>query len=120
VTPRLWIEVAETGALKHLAGIRDLCRELKAFHCRIGFEHFGHHFDQIGRLHDLGLDYLKIDASFIRGIEGNAGNAAFLKGVTGIAHSIGLQVFAEGVATQAELDALLNLGFDGATGPAVS
>lgn len=119
VTSRLWIEVAETGALKHFGAFRDLCRELKAFDCRVGLEHFGYHFDQIGLLHDLGLDYLKIDASFIRGIESNVGNQAFLKGLCGIAHNIGLQALAEGVATQAELDTLKKLGFDGATGPAI-
>jgi len=87
--------------------------------CRVGLEHFGHHFSQIGVLHDLGLDYLKVDASFVRGVDANAGNAAFLKGLCGIAHNIGLQVLAEGVATEAELAALQGLGFDGATGPAI-
>jgi diguanylate cyclase (GGDEF)-like protein len=119
MTPRLWIEVAETGALKHLGAFRDLCRDLKVLGCHVGLEHFGYHFDQIGLLHDLGLDYLKVDASFIRGIDSNAGNQAFLKGLCGIAHNIGLQVLAEGVATNAELLALTALGFDGATGPAI-
>lgn len=119
VVPRLWLEVSESGALQHLAGLRELCRALKVRGCRIGLEHFGHHFSQIGMLHDLGLDYLKVDASFIRGVEANAGNAAFLKGLCSIAHNIGLQVLAEGVATGAELAALIELGFDGATGPGV-
>ena len=35
----------------------------------MGIEHFGRQFSEIGCLHDLGLDYLKIDASFIRGLE---------------------------------------------------
>jgi EAL domain-containing protein (putative c-di-GMP-specific phosphodiesterase class I) len=82
-------------------------------------EHFGHRFSQIGQLHDLGLDYLKVDASFVRGIDSNAGNSAFLKGLCSIAHNIGLQVLAEGVSTTEELQALEKLGFDGATGPAV-
>ena len=119
VTSRLWLEVTESGALKHLDQFRPLCRELKRLGCRVGLEHFGHQFSQIGQLHELGLDYLKVDASFIRGIDSHAGNAAFLKGLTGIAHNIGLQVLAEGVATEAELAALVALGFDGATGPAV-
>ena len=118
-TSRLWIEVAEIGALKHLSAFRDLCRELKAFGCHVGLEHFGYHFDQIGLLHDIGLDYLKVDASFIRGIDSNVGNQAFLKGLCGIAHNIGLQVLAEGVATEVELLTLTVLGFDGATGPVI-
>lgn len=116
---RLWMEVPETSAYKHFETFRYLCRVLKAAGCQVGLEHFGYHFSQIGSLHDLGLDYLKIDSSFIRDIDKNSGNAVFLKGLTGIAHNIGLQVLAEGVVSQAELQALVALGFDGATGPAI-
>ncbi|MDD2684804.1 MAG: EAL domain-containing protein [Gallionella sp.] len=117
--PRLWLEIAESGAFKHYDAFRNFCLEVKTLHCRIGLEHFGRQFSQIGLLHDLGLDYLKIDASFVRGLEDNPGNQSFLRGVCSIAHGIGLQVFAEGVANQPELNALYTLGFDGATGPAI-
>ncbi len=116
---RLWIEVAEEGAFKHLDAFRSLCSSVKALGCYVGLEHFGHRFSQIGQLHDLGLDYLKVDSSFVRGIDGNAGNSAFLKGLCSIAHSIGLQVLAEGVSTAEEFQTLETLGFDGATGPAI-
>lgn len=118
--PRMWLEVSEIGALRHLGTFRELGVALKAAGCRIGLEHFGHQFSQIGQLHDLGLDYLKVDSSFVRGLDSNRSNAAFLNGLTGIVHGIGLQVFAEGVATREELLAVADLGFDGATGPAIS
>jgi len=116
---RLWLEVAEGGAFRHFDAFRSFCQDLSGTGCRIGLEHFGRQFSQIGQLHDLGLDFLKIDASFIQGIEANPGNQAFLKGLCGIAHSIGLQVFAEGVVSSAELEALKLVGLDGATGPAI-
>jgi diguanylate cyclase (GGDEF)-like protein len=119
VVHRLWLEIAEEGAFRHLPAFRILCHKLKSLRCRVGLEHFGHRFSQIGELHDLGLDYLKVDSSFVRGIESNAGNAAFLKGLCSIAHNIGLQVIAEGVSTSAEMQTLLLLDFDGMTGPAV-
>lgn len=119
LAPRLWLEVAESGALKYMEEFRGLVRGLKSAGCHVGLEHFGHQFSQIGALHALGLDYLKVDSSFVRGIETHAGNAAFLKGLCSIAHNIGLQVLAEGVTTQAEWDAVKELGFDGATGPGV-
>jgi EAL domain-containing protein (putative c-di-GMP-specific phosphodiesterase class I) len=86
---------------------------------KIGIEHFGQNFEQVSLLHDLGVNYLKVDASFIRGIESNPGNQSFLKGLTSIAHSIGVLVIAEGVLTEQEVEMLRNLDFDGATGPAV-
>lgn len=118
-TARLWLEVSEAGALAHFDGFRALCLALRHAGCQMGIEHFGRQFSEIGRLHDLGLDYLKVDASFIRGLETNTGNQAFLKGLSSIAHGIGLKVIAEGVASDAELAALADVGFDGATGPAV-
>ena len=119
-TKRLWVEVPEAGALRHIDQFRSFCRELKRVHCKVGLEHFGRQFSQIGQLHDIGLDYIKVDTSFIRGVDSNAGNQTFLKGVCSIAHSIGLTVIAEGVSSQAEFDTLEKLGFDGATGPLVT
>jgi diguanylate cyclase (GGDEF)-like protein len=119
VVHRLWLEIAEEGAFRHLPAFRSLCLKLKSLRCRVGLEHFGHRFSQIGELHELGLDYLKVDSSFVRGIEANTGNAAFLKGLCSIAHNIGLQVIAEGVSTSAEIQTLQLLDFDGMTGPAV-
>lgn len=119
-TQRLWLEISESGALAHFDAFKALCADLRGAGCKLGLEHFGRQFSEIGRLHDLGLDYLKVDGSFVRGLEGNTGNQAFLKGLSTIAHSIGLQVIAEGVTTQADLDALAGVAFDGATGPAVN
>lgn len=119
-TQRLWLEVAESGALSHFDAFKALCVDLRGVGCKLGLEHFGRQFSEIGRLHDLGLDYLKVDGSFVRGLDGSAGNQAFLKGLSTIAHSIGLKVIAEGVTNLADLQALGPLGFDGATGPAVS
>lgn len=118
-TSRLWLEVSEAGALAHFDAFRALCLELKHIGCQMGIEHFGRQFSEIGRLHDLGLDYIKVDASFVRGLESNPGNQAFLKGLTTIAHGIGLKVIAEGVTREEELQALTGVCFDGATGPAV-
>ncbi len=116
---RLWLEVSEAGVLAHLDAFAALCNELRPVSCKIGIEHFGRQFSEIGRLHKIGFDYLKVDASFIHGLAGNAGNQSFLKGLSSIAHGIGLKVIAEGVSTQDELLALQATGFDGATGPAV-
>ncbi|MEI7950599.1 MAG: EAL domain-containing protein [Gammaproteobacteria bacterium] len=116
---RLWIEVAEAGALRNFDAFKTLVLAVKTNGSRIGIEHFGRQFSQIGRFHDLGLDYLKVDASFVRDLPTNPGNQTFLKGLTHIAHSIGMLVIAEGVTSAAELYALKGVDFDGATGPAI-
>ncbi|MES2604983.1 MAG: EAL domain-containing protein [Pseudomonadota bacterium] len=119
VSRRLWIEVAEAGALRYFDGFKTLVLAVKAGGSRIGIEHFGRQFSQIGRFHALGLDYLKVDVSFVRDLHNNPGNQTFLKGLTHIAHSISMLVIAEGVASDEEFQALKVVGFDGATGPAI-
>lgn len=119
LAPRLWLEISEVGVFQHFPAFQAFCDALRPLGCRLGIEHFGRQFSEIGRLHGMGLDYLKVDGSFIRAIDSQSGNQAFLKGLCSIAHNIGLTVIAEGVQTAEELATLPELGFDGATGPAV-
>jgi diguanylate cyclase (GGDEF)-like protein len=116
---KLWLELPEAGVLKQFDEFRELCLALKETGVRLGIEHFGRQFDHIGLLHDLGLDYVKVDASFVRDVDKNLGNQSFLKGLVVISHGIGMLVIAEGVLTADEMAMLQALGFDGATGPAV-
>ncbi len=120
IASRLWLEVPEHGVFQNIEQFRVLCALLKPVGCRLGIEHVGHQVSRIGQLHDLGLDYMKIDASFVQGLEQNAANQVFLRGLAIIAHSIGLSAIGEGARTEAEISALLELGFDGVTGPAVT
>lgn len=117
---RLWIEVPEHGAFQHLEHFRILCALLKPTGCRLGIEHVGHQVSRIGELHDLGLDYMKIDASFVRGLDENHPNQVFLRGLAIIAHSIGLSAIGEGARSEQEVKMLVEMGFDGVTGPAVT
>jgi EAL domain-containing protein (putative c-di-GMP-specific phosphodiesterase class I)/GGDEF domain-containing protein len=117
--PRLWLEIAESGALAHFDAFRNLCRELKPIGCRIGIEHFGRRFSEIGRIYDLGIDYLKVDSIFVRDLDTHVGNQTFLRGLATIARNIGIVVIAEGVANEREFAALAAAGFDAATGPQI-
>jgi len=118
-TRRLAIEVPEYDVLRHLPEFRALCLALKPLGCRFGIKHVGRRFSEIERLHELGLDYLKIDAAIIQDIDADAGNQSFLRGLCVVAHSIGLQVIAEGVGDERERKVLPSLGVDGMTGPGV-
>ncbi|THF64068.1 EAL domain-containing protein [Pseudothauera nasutitermitis] len=115
----LWIEVPEYGVLRHQAEFRALCLALKPLGCRVGIEHAGRQFSRIGDLHDLGLDYLKVDTSMVRGIDTDTGNQNVLRGLCVVAHAIGLTVIGEGVSNEAEARTLIGLGVDGLTGPGI-
>lgn len=116
---RLLFEVPEYGVFRHFDAFRDFAQMLKRLGCRVGIEYFGQRFAEGQKLADLGLDYIKVHPSFIRGIADNPGNQEFIKGLCGVAHAIGIVVIALGVEDAADLALLKLLGFDGATGPAV-
>ena len=116
---RLLFEVPEYGVFKQFDAFRDLARSLKALGCRVGIEYFGQRFAETDKLAGLGLDYIKVHPSYIRGISGNAGNQEFLKGLCSMAHALGITVIALGVESKDDLPLLAQLGFDGATGPGV-
>jgi EAL domain-containing protein (putative c-di-GMP-specific phosphodiesterase class I)/GGDEF domain-containing protein len=115
----LWLEVPEAGVVRHPGEFRSLYLALKPLGCRLGIEHVGRRFSRIGDLHDLGLDYIKVDAAMIRDIDRDPGNQSFLRGLCVIAHAIGLTVIAEGVVSDEERAMLPGLGIDGLTGPAI-
>ena len=117
---RLLFEVPEYGAFRHLDAFSDLAGILKQLGCRIGIEYFGQRFAEIDKLASLGLDYIKVHPSYIRDIEHNEGNQEFLRGLCRVARGLGIQVLALGVDSKAALPLLAELGFDGATGPAVN
>lgn len=117
---RLWIEVPEYGAFRNFDAFRSFCRRLGPLGCKLGIEHFGEHFGEIARLAELGLDYLKVDSSYVRDIDRNEGNQEFLRGLCRVAHNVGVLVIAEGVMSGEELATLMELGFDGATGQEIT
>ncbi|MDO8385488.1 MAG: LapD/MoxY N-terminal periplasmic domain-containing protein [Polaromonas sp.] len=116
---RLWLEVPEADILKHTIILPAFVADVRNAGCRIGLTQFGRHFSHSDTLHDFGLDFLKVDSSFIRGLHLNPNNQAFLKDLAVAAHKMDMQVYGEGVIDRAELGALEAAGFDGATGPAI-
>ncbi len=117
---RLWIEVPEYGVFRNFEAFRDFCTTLREMGCRVGVEHFGHRFTELQKLADLGLYYVKVDASFVRGITHNRDNQKLLKALCNLAHALGILIIALGMQDEAERKVLIKLGFDGVTGPGVA
>ena len=116
---RLWLEIPEADVLKHTMVLPAFVAEVRKAGSRIGLTRFGRHFSQSDSLHEFGLDFLKVDASFIRGLQYSTANQAFLKDLAAAAHKMDMQVYGEGVIDRAELAALEAARFDGAAGPAI-
>jgi EAL domain-containing protein (putative c-di-GMP-specific phosphodiesterase class I) len=116
---KLWIELPESTALHDLASFRLLCRELQHTGVRIGLEHVGSEFTRLADLHDLGLAFLKFDASLVSGVDQAFDQQTILRGMATLAHSLGILAIAEGVKRPEEAETLFDLGLDAVTGPGV-
>lgn len=119
LTPQLNIDIPEQDVYLHFSEFREFCQRVKRFGVKIGVKKLGHQLDQAGNLHGLGLDYFKVDSSFILHINDNPTNQTFLQGLVAMAHAIGVQVIAQGVHSDKELATLKTLNFDGFTGPSI-
>lgn len=117
---KLWLEIPEAMAFRHLPAFKLLCNRVKSAGCKIGIEHVGHQLSELGNISDVGVDYLKIDASFVRDIDNNVANQTLLRTLCTVGHSIGVKVYAEGVRSEEEWACLRELGADGATGPGIA
>lgn len=117
---RLAIELPEATSFAHLDNFRQLCERVHVYGCQVGIEHTGHQLSNLGQLHDIGLDYLKVDAAFVRGIDNNPANQALLRTLCTVGHSIGVKVIALGIQTAGEHKMLARVGVDGFTGPFIT
>jgi EAL domain-containing protein (putative c-di-GMP-specific phosphodiesterase class I)/GGDEF domain-containing protein len=116
---KLYFDIPEQAAFDHFTAFRSFCTQFKRLGCNVGIEHVGSRISRLGELHDVGLDYIKVDASVIHGIDTNEANKTLLRGLCIIAHSIGVIAIAEGVQTLSEAEALKLIGIDGMTGPGI-
>jgi EAL domain-containing protein (putative c-di-GMP-specific phosphodiesterase class I) len=117
---RLWIEIAEVSFERLPPRLRNAGTVWRRCGAHLGIEHAGAALRSLVRLSDLDLDYVKVDASFVRGLAADAAQRERALGLTAFAHELGARVIAEGADNDADLDALWALGFDGATGQAAS
>ena len=108
VTERVLME-ASNSAMTGLRALRDAG-------IKVGLDDFGTGFSSLAYLRQFPLDFLKIDMSFIHGLAPGNSEEAIVEAIIGLSHAIDLQVVAEGVETQEQLDSLVRLGCDRAQG----
>ena len=80
--------------------------ELRTLGVRIAMDDFGTGYSSLGALTSLPIDTLKIDRSFVSGIQADSRNSKVVSAILALAHSLNLEIVAEGVEVQAELDYL--------------
>jgi EAL domain-containing protein (putative c-di-GMP-specific phosphodiesterase class I) len=112
----LTLEITESALMNDAASALRVLRALKDLGCTLAIDDFGTGYSSLSHLQRFPLDILKIDKSFVDELGADRGGAEIVAAVVKLAHALGLQVIAEGVETEEQLDALTRLDCDFAQG----
>ena len=107
---RLKLELTESLLVSKVEDVIAKMKLLKARGVAFSLDDFGTGYSSLSYLKRLPLDQLKIDQGFVRNILVDADDAAIAKMIMALADSLGLEVIAEGVETEAQLEYLAGLG----------
>ncbi len=106
----LMLEITETVLASDEAALLNGIRAIRQLGVRFLIDDFGTGYSSLSRLNALPLDFLKIDGSFLEALDN--GQDTICKTIIRMAHSLGMQVIAEGVETEAQRRRLAELECD--------
>ncbi|HEX8158756.1 MAG TPA: EAL domain-containing protein, partial [Solirubrobacteraceae bacterium] len=112
----LALEITESVLMEEADSPATVLRTMQDFGLTLALDDFGIGYSSLSRLKLFPLDVLKIDRSFVSGIDSNADDRAIVKATIDMAHALGLTVVAEGVETREQEQYLCAFGCDRAQG----
>ncbi|MDB5633175.1 MAG: diguanylate cyclase [Tardiphaga sp.] len=100
---RLEVEITESSLLRNTQWTHDALSQLHAAGCRISLDDFGTGYSSLSYLHNFPLQKVKIDRSFLEGIDTDR-PLTLLRGVARLSADLGMSVVVEGIETNEQLE----------------
>ncbi|MGH6782268.1 MAG: putative bifunctional diguanylate cyclase/phosphodiesterase, partial [Sphingomonadaceae bacterium] len=107
---RVELEITETSFVENAAICERNIAALRARGVRIALDDFGTGYSSFNHLRDFAVDRIKIDRSFVAGIDRHEGGSAIIRAIVGLAAARGIAVTAEGVETEGQAEWLAAIG----------
>ena len=107
---RLELEVTEGALINDSARALSILSRLKSLGVKIAIDDFGTGYSSLSSLQSFPFDKIKIDGSFVKGVDGNEQSAAIVRAVIALGNGLHMPVIAEGVETESERDFLRREG----------
>lgn len=108
----LAVEITEGLLLERDEAVAERLRALRAAGMSISLDDFGTGYSSLSYLQHHDIDTVKIDRSFVAGLEAGGKALALCRAIVTMAHELGMAVVAEGVETEAQMVALREMGCD--------
>jgi len=107
---RLKLEITESAVMEHPDRMIGLLTQLRSLGVKLAMDDFGTGYSSLSYVHDLPVDTLKIDRSFVHRITFDEKSLEIVRTIMVLAQRLGLEVVAEGVETPAQVTLLAGLG----------
>lgn len=112
----LQLEITESRIVSDLRRARTMLDQLRSIGVKIAIDDFGTGFSSLAQLQQLPIDEIKIDRSFVVGMETNRSDEVLVRSIIELGRNLRLPVTAEGVETESVASRLRELGCDFAQG----
>ena len=116
----LELELTESQLLDDVENAINICNQLRALGVKLAIDDFGTGYSSLSYLKRFPVDYVKIDKTFISELDHTRGDTAIIRAIIAMVHGLELEVVAEGVETQAQMDFLKDLHCDEIQGYLIS
>lgn len=107
---RIQLELTENQAANSMAAQAEALRRLRLTGVRLAMDDFGTGMSSLAGLHELPIDVLKIDRSFVRNLARGKQFMALARSIIDLSANLGLKTVAEGIETEGDLAVLQALG----------
>ncbi|ETX02713.1 MAG: hypothetical protein ETSY1_02605 [Candidatus Entotheonella factor] len=112
----LKLEITESVIMDNASEATTMLEQLRELGAQISIDDFGTGYCSLSYLHTFPLDVLKVDRSFVSRMADAPNNAEIVRTIVVLAHNLGLEVIAEGVETEEDVERLSALGCEYAQG----